>query len=265
MSNRTLRNAITKRAHRERSQPHKRRKLGLLEKHKDYVLRARDFHRKENTIRNLQVKAANRNPEEFYFKMNSTQTKDGVHIHKRDGDDDHTYDELKMFKIQDLRYLRLRVSQEKKKIEKLEAVLQGLPEQTKSNLKGEIEMEERKKPNQHRKFFYSNEERKEYLECVKKPTDSQITVSKEETRREKGIRMRKIEKVAKFAKKRKHRYADLEERRERLKKLNAIIKKLQTEQNLMTKGRRTKIIETDRFGDEDPEKTYYKWKLQRRS
>ena len=56
-------------AHKERSQPQSRQRFGLLEKKKDYKLRAVDYHRKERAIKNLQRKAAFRNPEEFYFKM----------------------------------------------------------------------------------------------------------------------------------------------------------------------------------------------------
>ena len=66
---RSYRNLVNRREHRERSQPAKRRRLGLLEKHKDYVLRARDFHRKERAITNLKRKADERNPDEFYFGM----------------------------------------------------------------------------------------------------------------------------------------------------------------------------------------------------
>jgi U3 small nucleolar RNA-associated protein 11 len=44
-----------------------RRKLGLLEKKKDYVQRARDFHKKEKALLTLQAKAEQRNPDEFYF------------------------------------------------------------------------------------------------------------------------------------------------------------------------------------------------------
>ena len=39
----------------ERSQPSQRAKLGLLEKHKDYVERARNFHAKEKRIAALQA------------------------------------------------------------------------------------------------------------------------------------------------------------------------------------------------------------------
>ncbi|KAB2078923.1 hypothetical protein ES319_A06G195700v1 [Gossypium barbadense] len=75
----SLRNAINGRAHKERAQPSSRKKFGLLEKHKDYVVRAKAFHKKEETLRKLKEKAAFRNPDEFYFQMIKTRTVDGVH------------------------------------------------------------------------------------------------------------------------------------------------------------------------------------------
>lgn len=57
-----------------------RKKLGLLEKHKDYVERARDYHRKEDALNVLRNKARDRNPDEFYFKMVNTETRNGVHV-----------------------------------------------------------------------------------------------------------------------------------------------------------------------------------------
>ena len=43
MGGSSLRNAVKRKTHKERAQPKGRKRLGLLEKHKDYVLRARDF------------------------------------------------------------------------------------------------------------------------------------------------------------------------------------------------------------------------------
>lgn len=58
------------RSHLERGQPLARiKKFGLLEKHKDYVLRARDHHSKQNRLKSLKEKARNRNEDEFYFGM----------------------------------------------------------------------------------------------------------------------------------------------------------------------------------------------------
>ena len=46
-----------------------RQRLGLLEKHGDYVKRAKDYHSKEDRIKKLREKAALRNKDEFYFGM----------------------------------------------------------------------------------------------------------------------------------------------------------------------------------------------------
>lgn len=81
----SLRNAVQRRNHKERGQLASRERLGLLEKKKDYTLRAKDFHFKEKRLKALREKAAQRNPDEFYFKMINTKTKvkDEYRIEKR--------------------------------------------------------------------------------------------------------------------------------------------------------------------------------------
>ncbi|XP_030936834.1 probable U3 small nucleolar RNA-associated protein 11 isoform X2 [Quercus lobata] len=121
----SLRNAVNRRAHKERAQPHARKKFGLLEKHKDYVERAQAFHKKEDTLRKLKEKAAFRNPDEFYFKMIKTRTVDGVHK-LESGANKYTPEELMLMKTQDMGYILQKLQSEKKKIEKLAAVLHSV-------------------------------------------------------------------------------------------------------------------------------------------
>ena len=107
----------------ERSQPAKRAKLGLLEKHKDYVERARNFHAKEKRIAALQAKADLKNPDEFYFKMQRGKTKGGVAQlgPKSKGLD---MDTVKVLKGQDLGYVTMKATAEAVKIDKLAPNLQ---------------------------------------------------------------------------------------------------------------------------------------------
>jgi hypothetical protein len=74
------RNVSKGRAHRERSQPLYRQQYGLLEKHGDYIKRAKDYHAKQEQIRALRVKAANRNPDEFHPHMQRSLFRDGKHV-----------------------------------------------------------------------------------------------------------------------------------------------------------------------------------------
>ena len=80
----SLKNAAksTQRTHKERHQPSERSEFGLLEKKKDYKLRAKDYNEKKATLRKLRKKALNKNPDEFYFHMVNSKIEGGVHKEK---------------------------------------------------------------------------------------------------------------------------------------------------------------------------------------
>ena len=103
MSSSSLRKIAPRRTHRERAQPAARAKLGLLEKHKDYVLRARNFHSKEDRIKKMRETARARNQDEFYHAMERTKTAGGVHIRERE--DKYSEEFLKLLMTQDKSYV----------------------------------------------------------------------------------------------------------------------------------------------------------------
>merc|ERR1719375_210159 len=112
-----LRKSVPRRAHKERSQPSDRRKHGLLEKHKDYVLRARDFHRKEKTLQVLEERATFRNEDEFYFGMQGQATKGGVEQARASQANKYS---------QDVKYVTMRATIDRKRAERLRGNLHGV-------------------------------------------------------------------------------------------------------------------------------------------
>lgn len=235
---------MKRKTHKERAQPAARKRLGLLEKKSDYRLRSRDYHRKQDTITGLKNKASNKNPDEYYFKMNSSQTLNGIHMLKRDNTKD--FKTLKTFKKQDLGYLSMKSLQEGKKIERLQATLQGVT--------GTLDSE---RPNKRVIFADNGEDAKQKAAALYADEDKE----EEGTEEEKRFRRRIASKLNKAHRK---TVAELETRKERKEALEGVVKKLTSQKNLMGKGVRTKIVVKDRFGDEDKSKTTYKWKQERK-
>ncbi|KEF54190.1 uncharacterized protein A1O9_09985 [Exophiala aquamarina CBS 119918] len=120
----SLRNAVARRPHRERGQIQSREKWGLLEKHKDYSLRAKDYNTKKKKIAQLSQKVREKNPDEFAFGMLS-QGKAGLGKHKSgakangDAGGPLSHDAVKLLKTQDANYLRDVVAQGRKEMERL--------------------------------------------------------------------------------------------------------------------------------------------------
>ncbi|KXT08266.1 hypothetical protein AC579_7572 [Pseudocercospora musae] len=149
----SLRNAIQRRNHRERDQPEERKKWGLLEKRKDYKLRAADHKSKQAKIKALSQKASERNEDEFYFGMVNAQSRGGVKVAKRGAENaggtagSLDVDAVKLMKTQDLGYLRTqlqRVRNEKRRLEREVVVAEvGVHVEGSGNGKRKIFVEDR--------------------------------------------------------------------------------------------------------------------------
>ncbi|KAI0975477.1 small-subunit processome [Xylaria arbuscula] len=113
----SLRNTVNRRVHRERDQLQDRKnRYGLLEKHKDYRLRAQDHNRKKAQLKSLRKKAEDRNEDEFYFGMLSrkgpatvlssgSKKWDGTVAGDR-GNKTLDIDVVRLLKTQDMAYIR---------------------------------------------------------------------------------------------------------------------------------------------------------------
>jgi len=113
--------------YRERHQPQDRSHLGLLEKKKDYKLRADDYNNKKQVLKHLRKKALNKNPDEFYFHMSNSKTVDGgIHrdlVSKKTKETANTTDQIRLMQTQDYKYVSMRRIMEQRKIEKLKGAL----------------------------------------------------------------------------------------------------------------------------------------------
>ncbi|BBN16101.1 U3 small nucleolar RNA-associated protein 11 [Marchantia polymorpha subsp. ruderalis] len=220
----SLRNAVKRKTHKERSQPSTRSKYGLLEKHKDYVLRAKDFHKKETEIKILKEKASFRNPDEFYYKMINSQTVNGVHRDKKGGKE-YTQEEIMLMKTQDFRYVLNKAQAESKKVERLQSVLHQTAQPA---------------SNTH---VYFAEDSAEAVELAPGAVEKRTKLPPKRIR-----------------KKQESAYRELEERKERAEKLKSLTLTMTMQKQIMGKGRKRKLD----GGQEGVSEPVFKWRQERK-
>lgn len=273
----SVRNAVQRRNHKERSQPAARQKLGLLEKHKDYVLRAKDYHSKQNRLKAMKEKAYFKNPDEFYFGMINSQTKGGVHVVERN--QKFSGDFLKLLKTQDIGYVAHQRNVGRKKIEKLkseihvldddeeedaEADYMGLDGEMEYNLKDSVDSSKPKKQAKHTIFVDDEEEVKafdpaKHFDTVPELVERKFNrPRKEQIEQAKGLAPPRKKVLKGMEKQREANYRELASRLAREEQLSKLEQEMAIQKNLMTKGRRQKV------GVDSIGLPKYKWKADRK-
>ncbi|XP_008320938.1 putative U3 small nucleolar RNA-associated protein 11 [Cynoglossus semilaevis] len=219
------------RNHHERSQPGFRKHLGLLEKKKDYKLRADDYHKKQNTLAALRKKALDKNPDEFYFKMINSKLDDGVHVAKKGQEEEVTEEQKKVMRTQDMKYVEMKRTAEAKKIERLKGELHLLDADRKQNNKHTFFVDSKKDVRSFDLATHLNTAPELVDRVYNRPTLETL-----ETKRVQGAT--DAASVKKMAKQRKHQYKILSQRIDREKKLFVISQKIQARKDLQDKSKK---------------------------
>ncbi|XP_031839669.1 putative U3 small nucleolar RNA-associated protein 11 [Nomia melanderi] len=242
----------SQKTHRERHQPESRQHLGILEKKKDYIARAKDYQGKQKTLKLLRKRALNKNPDEFYFHMINSKIEDGVHKEKRK-DDTSTPDQIQLMETQDIRYVAYKRNIEAKKIDKIQSQLHMI------DAVNEV-------PNDHIFFLDGKEEMKNF--DLAERLDTHPALLSRRTNRPKLSRLKDMklpeidEKTLNKIEQQKHMsYKELEKRINRERELTIVQEKLEMQRAL--KDRKVTKPKLIRKGTKTSAPVY-KWKYERK-
>eukprot|EP00746_Dinoflagellata_sp_MGD_P164616 gnl/MRDRNA2_/MRDRNA2_93337_c0_seq1.p1 gnl/MRDRNA2_/MRDRNA2_93337_c0~~gnl/MRDRNA2_/MRDRNA2_93337_c0_seq1.p1 ORF type:complete len:251 (+),score=67.00 gnl/MRDRNA2_/MRDRNA2_93337_c0_seq1:113-865(+) len=242
-----LKHLHKRRVHLERHQPAARQRLGLLEKHKDYVQRARNFHKKEDTIRKLHEKAYFKNPDEFAHAMINKKIVDG---RMRNKDPKAlTNEEEKLLESQDQKYIGMRRQIDVKAAAKKASNLHFLGSA---------------KPESHTIFLDDDDLDGGKLEDVDAAkvldTHPDLVASTANRPRLSQLKTMQLDTETDVSRDTHRSYRDLLHVKERSKKLTRVLNHLDLRQNLKTKGKRRKVTASKKDGPD----TQYKWMRERK-
>lgn len=258
----SLKHVVHRRVHKERHQPAARKRLGYLEKHKDYVKRAKDFHKKQDHVKRLERKAFFKNEDEFAYSMLSYLSEGGKLSKK--GKKHLEEDELRLAESQDTRYVTMREQIDRKAAEKKAEQLHFL---------------EADRPNKHILFVDEDDDEgqasaasssagKAKRRCklkefdVAKHFDTHPALLKRKANRPrlKQLESRAFADVSATEDETRQAYRDLVARQERAKRLRVVREELELRTHLRAKGTKPKQIKA--ATDSSP--AVYKWASERK-
>jgi U3 small nucleolar RNA-associated protein 11 len=271
----SLRNAVKRITHKERSQPQHRSHLGFLQKKKDYVVRAKDYHKKEDRINAMKLKASMKNPEEFYFGMHNAQVQDGKHrrtkeAEQRKFEEEVGSDTIRIMKDQDLSYIRMQKQKDKKKAEKLRATLHALdaPAQKRKHTIFVADKQDAENFDAASHFgtlpelvgrAYNRQKIETMQSNVLGGTESDDDEGLVQSREDLVAQMIEAKKAAKkLAKAKENSYRELKAREKRVAAMSRAEAHLVTDKLVTGKGRKRKIKEA-----EQGQPAQYKWRRKR--
>lgn len=251
---------IQKKQHRERAQPLERRKLGFLEKKKDYKLRSEDYHAKQSQLKLLRKKAEDRNPDEYYHEMSHSRREldgSGVFVYDQKkgpalSGDALTADSVKLLKTQDSSYVQTHLSTEKKNIERLE---KNLLFEAQGKHTVFVDTEEEADKFSVEKYFDTDKKllnrrenrlRRRQLERqggIVLGTDSEAGISVANNEATTLNKQRKEE----LNKQRLAKYKELEQRMQRELELSKVKREMDMQRELLKKGARRKVTDKDGY------------------
>eukprot|EP00735_Rhodelphis_limneticus_P004241 TRINITY_DN15811_c0_g1::TRINITY_DN15811_c0_g1_i1::g.25501::m.25501 TRINITY_DN15811_c0_g1::TRINITY_DN15811_c0_g1_i1::g.25501 ORF type:complete len:266 (+),score=43.57,sp/Q9CZJ1/UTP11_MOUSE/38.43/1e-51,Utp11/PF03998.8/1.1e-67,DUF3763/PF12592.3/2.8e+03,DUF3763/PF12592.3/4.8e+03,DUF3763/PF12592.3/0.21 TRINITY_DN15811_c0_g1_i1:26-823(+) len=260
----SLRNTLKQKIHKERHQPAARARLGFLEKHKDYVARARDYHSKQDRLNRLREKATFRNPDEFYHAMIHSRVADGVH--RQNSKQSINADTLKVLKTQDYCYINHKLTAEKSKIERMQNSLHfiGTKLNTHTIFVDNLQEGENFDAATHfntPKELAGRSFNRPRVDTLKSNTVMGIPVDLDGTA---DVASRTVEKqvtkaLDKTERGRARPYVELAERMQREEKLDHIRHDLENQRNQFSKGRKQKLQEK-----QDGKPAVFRWRKERK-
>ncbi|KAH9422084.1 UTP11-like, U3 small nucleolar ribonucleoprotein [Dermatophagoides pteronyssinus] len=215
---------------------------GFLERKKDYQTRAAEYNRRKNIFTKLRKKVLDKNPDEFFFRMKSSNLIDGIHYDHRK-DEELSTEELQLMHTQDLNYVNYKRSIDLKKIPKLQSELHLL------------DANKRKQKNKHIIFVDNDNEKKNFNIAKHMKLDNQSLNKDSHFKPNQSINNDDL-KASNQAKDIKYRRLKNKINRETL--LHNVSEKMMIKKQLLNKKESAKKIKTNK------KNTIYQWKMERK-
>jgi U3 small nucleolar RNA-associated protein 11 len=262
-------NIIPRREHRERVQPRQRAsKHGLLEKKRDYKLRAKDANRKAYRLKLLREKAAFRNPDEFYHAMERAAPTKGGRVRRtrnpNAAENHHTADGdvRRLVETQDRAYVQMKRTRERSKIEEFKQSLHFLEaaaveEHRKHRIFVADDVAEISDTDTHDVVVGLENRLSDCLEAEESPGLGDEALHDDFDWNEPPADGKSVRRARKKSRK---AYEELSQRLDRASRLTSALEDLTLRKNLLSKGARKKVKPGDPEAGILP---VFKWRKQR--